>query len=163
VLQPDEEAVQIVCAGLLDLTGLDADVFQRQLLAGRERAGIQAERGEIHRQIFDGFLERQKHARFVELARPVDQELHRENRLAAAGASADERRPAARQPTSGDLVQPLNPRRGFGDGLNQGWACRGLRHVRNLRAGKQDPLVGQGRRTYLFMLSCDIRATPVWA
>ena len=43
-----------------------------------------AKRREVLRQVVDGFLERHEHARFVELARPVDQELHGEDRLSAA-------------------------------------------------------------------------------
>ena len=71
VPQADEQTVQVVLAGLLDLVGLDPDVVQRELLARRERARVEPERREIQRQIFDRFLERQEHAGFAVLARPI--------------------------------------------------------------------------------------------
>ena len=47
--------------------------------------------------------------------RAADEELHRQQGLAAAGAAADERGPAARQAAAGDLVEPLNAGRGLGE------------------------------------------------
>ena len=36
---------------------------------------------------------------------PADEELHGQQRLAAAGAAADQRRPPSRQAAPGDLIQ----------------------------------------------------------
>src|SRR6185503_1446036 len=52
-------------------------------------------------------------------------ELHREERLATAGPTAHERRPAARQPSAGDLVEPGDS----GGGLRKREVLADLEHA----------------------------------
>ncbi len=54
-------------------------------------------------------LEGDEHAGLAELGDPPDQELHREQRLAAAGRPADQRRPARGSPPPVTSSRPLMP------------------------------------------------------
>ena len=48
-------------------------------------------------------------------ARAAHEELHRQQRLAAAGAAADQRGPAPGQAAAGDLVEALDAGGAFGE------------------------------------------------
>ena len=68
-----------------------------------------------HRRIFPnkynglgGHVERDEHPGFTEFRRAAEQELHRQERLAATGVSRNQRRAARGQSAAGDLVQPLD-------------------------------------------------------
>jgi hypothetical protein len=114
VAEADEKAAEVVLARLLDLGALDADVVDQQLPARDELFEIEAERADVLDQLLGGLLERHEHAGLAELGRPAHQQLHREQRLAAAGAAAHQRRPAARQAAAGDLVEAGDAGRGLG-------------------------------------------------
>ena len=109
VAQADEEAFEVVLAGLLDLAALDVDVVHQQLVLLGQLVQVEAEGADVLGQLLGGLLEGHEDAGLAELGRAADEELHREQRLAAAGAAADERGAAARQPAAGDLVEPWMP------------------------------------------------------
>jgi hypothetical protein len=62
-------------------------------------------------QFLAGFLESHEDARLVELPRAPYDKLHREQRLAAAGRTADQRGPALRQAALVDFVQAADASR----------------------------------------------------
>ena len=66
-------------------------------------------------QLLGRLLEGHEDARLAELADAADEELHAQERLAGAGAAADERGPAARQAALGDLIQAADARGALGD------------------------------------------------
>jgi hypothetical protein len=104
----DEQAVEIVLAGLCHLGARDMHVVEEELLLRDQSLEIEAERRGVHRQVRDRLLERDEHARLPVQRRAADEEFQREHRLARAGAAADERRASDRQAAFGDLVKPLN-------------------------------------------------------
>ena len=106
--QPDEQALEVVLAGLLDLAALDTHVVDRELLLCLELLQVEAERGDVGGELFPRLLERHEDARLAVLGGPAHEELHGEQRLATAGAAADERRAAARQAATRDLVKSLD-------------------------------------------------------
>ena len=116
VAQADEQAFEVVLAGLLDLAALDVDVVDQQLLLLGQIVQVEAERADVLGQLLGGLLEGHEDAGLAELGGAADEELHREQGLAAAGAAADERGPAARQAAAGDLVESLDAGRGLGEG-----------------------------------------------
>ena len=112
--EADEQSFQIVFAGLFDFTALDVHIIQHDLLARDQVFQVETERGDVLGQVLGGLFEGHKDARLVELRRAAHQELHGEQRLAAARAAADQRRPAFGQSAAGDFVQPLDAGRRFG-------------------------------------------------
>jgi hypothetical protein len=106
IAQPDEQPLRDRIRRLLDLAALDSDVVEQQSLVRHELVEIEAERPDVLGQLFGGLLEGHEHTGFTKLGCAAHQELHREERLATAGPTAHERRPAARQPSAGDLVEP---------------------------------------------------------
>ena len=116
VAQADEEAFEVVLAGLLDLAALDVDVIHQQLVLVGQFFQVEAEGADVLGQLLGGLLEGHEDAGLAELGRAADEELHREQGLAAAGAAADEGGPAARQPAAGDFVESLDAGRGLGEG-----------------------------------------------
>ena len=116
-VEPHEQAFEVVFAGLLDLAAFDADVIHGQLLAADQLLEIEAEGGDVLGQVLGRLLEGHEDARLAVLADAVDDELHRQERLAAAGPAADQRGPPARQAAVRDLVQPADAGRAF---LNAG-------------------------------------------
>src|SRR5579863_495997 len=83
-VQADEQAFQIVLAGLGDLAFVDVNVIDNQLLRFLKLFQVESQGGDIHRQIPCGFLKRNAHAGFAELQRAAHQELDSEERLSAA-------------------------------------------------------------------------------
>ena len=57
VAQADEQPFEVVRAGLLNLTRLDAHVVEHDLLACRERTRVEPERREIQREVLDALFE----------------------------------------------------------------------------------------------------------
>ncbi len=123
VAQADEQPFEVVLAGLLDLAALDVHVVDDQLAFARPAPS----RSKPSERTFCvsssvALLERHEHARLAELRGAAHQELHGQQRLAAAGAAADQRRPAARQAAPGDLVEAGDAGGGLFDapGLSDG-------------------------------------------
>ena len=112
--EPEEQPLEVVLAGLVDLRALDAHVIDRELLFLDQAIEIEAERAHVLRQFFPRLLEADEDAGLAELRRTAHQELGREQRLAAARAAADQRRPASRQAAVGNFVQTVNTGRRFG-------------------------------------------------
>ena len=113
--EADEQALEVVLAGLLDLAALDVDEVERDLLLPHQLVEVEAERAHVRGQLGRALLEGHEHARLVHRRRAADDELGREHGLAAARAAADQRRPAARQAAAGDVVET----RDSGPGLGQ--------------------------------------------
>ena len=105
VIQPDEQAFEVVVPRFLDLAPLDAHVIHGDALGGDEARHVVAERDDVLDQVFAGLLETHEDARFVEQGCSIHEERHGEQRLAAAGAAADQRRATRRQAAERDLVE----------------------------------------------------------
>ena len=138
VAQPDEEPAQIELAVLVDLAAIDLDVIERDLLACHQAVEIETQRTDVIRQLFAGLLERQEDSRLAVLDGAANEELHRQQSLAAARASADERWPATWQPACRDLVQSLDAAGGLGhlsdhgpDGVRLAHGEHPSYHIRN--------------------------------
>ena len=108
VVEPDEQALEIVIAGFLDLAALDAHIVDDELLVGDQARHVVAERGDVGGEIVGGLLEAHEDARLAVERHAVDQEGHGEQGLAAAGGAADERRPPGRQAAEHDLVEAVD-------------------------------------------------------
>ena len=131
--QADEQAVEVEVARRHDLGRIDPDRIDDQAPVGLESGQVEAERGHVRRQVGGRLLERQQDARLVELLCTAHQELQPEQRLARTRASGDQGRPAARQPTAGELVEPPDARRRLGqrgsDGRRRPGRVDRRRHV----------------------------------
>jgi hypothetical protein len=127
VLESDEQPLEIVFAGLLDLTALDANIVDDEF-AFRNRSGkIVAQRGQIAGKFLAAFLECHQNAGLAELLRSVDQKARGQQCLAGTGATADESRAAMRPAAVGNFVQALNAGGRFGKLLMRRHGClRGL-------------------------------------
>jgi hypothetical protein len=112
--EPDEESLEIVLAGLLDLAALDPDVVEHDLLLLDQPRKVEAERGDVLSELVVALLEAHEHAGLVESGRAVDEEADGEEGFTAAGSAANERRPAGRQASRGDLVEAVNTGGRFG-------------------------------------------------
>ena len=86
----------------------DVDVVDHELAVGLELREVEAQRRHVGDEVVGRLLEGHEHAGLAELGDPADEELHGEQRLAAAGRAADERRAAPRQPAAGHLVEPAD-------------------------------------------------------
>jgi len=99
---------------LKSLALVNVYVVEREALVGYQCFNVEAERADVLREFLLGFLERDACARLAELGRAADQELHREERLAATCAPAHQRGPSTRQATERDLVEAGDPGRRLG-------------------------------------------------
>ena len=70
-----------------------------------ERVEIDAHRGDVLGQVVRRLLKSDEHAGFIAVARAMDEELEREQCLAAAGAATEQGRAALRIASAGDLVE----------------------------------------------------------
>ena len=113
VAQADEQPVEVVLAGLLDLAALDLDVVERKQVPGDQVVEVEAQRADVLDELLGPLLEAHEDAGLAVLGRAADEELHGHQRLAAAGAAADQRRPALRQTAPRDLVQSGDARGGL--------------------------------------------------
>lgn len=100
--------------GLLDLGGVDADVVEHQHPVCLQLREIKAQRGDIGGKIVSRFLKGHEHPGLTELGDPPDEELDREQRLAATGGTTDERRPSPWEAPACQFVQADDPGRGLG-------------------------------------------------
>src|SRR5262249_8522322 len=73
--QADEQALQVVLAGLLDLAALDADVIDEQLLLLGEAVEVEAEGADVLGEFLGGLLEGEEDAGLAELGGATDEEL----------------------------------------------------------------------------------------
>ena len=110
VVQPDEQAFEIVVAGFLDLAAFHADIVDGQFLRRDQLRKVKAQRRDVFGDLLAAFLEREKDARLAELQRAIHQERHGQQRLAGSWTAADECRPSGWQAAAGDLVETANPR-----------------------------------------------------
>ena len=92
----DEQGLEVPLPGLYHLAGDEVDVIEHELLVGLELLEIKAEGGDVGNEVLPRFLEGHEHARLAELGDAADQELHRQQRLARTGRTANERRTPAR-------------------------------------------------------------------
>ena len=79
-----------------------------QKLAGNQIVQVEAQRGDVLREVGDRLLESHEHARFAVEQRTVDQELEAQQSLAATGSAAHQGGSSLWQAASGELIQPLN-------------------------------------------------------
>ena len=141
--EPDEEAVEAVVARLRDGGGVDGHVVDDELFLRDEPRQIEAERGDVGRQLARALLEAEDGPRLAELRRAAHEKLEPEDRLSAARAAADQRGPTARQPARGELVEAGDARRRLGHGRSRtmpgGYGRVGLAvpwALHRVRAGK---------------------------
>src|SRR5207247_1127541 len=80
--------------GLFNLASFHPHVVHSQFVARDQVVQIEAERADVLHQLLGRFLKGHKDAGFVILRRAADEKLHRQQRLAAAGAAAHQRRPS---------------------------------------------------------------------
>lgn len=116
MLEADEEPLEVVLAGLLDLPALDVDVVEEEPLLGDQAIEVEAERGDVRLQLVLGLLEQQGDPGLAEVARAAHEELRPEQRLAAAGAATDERGAPAGEAAARDLVEPTDAGGNLGQG-----------------------------------------------
>ncbi len=105
IAKSDEKSLQVVFAGLLDLAADDAHMVDGQPLFGDQRRHVKTQGVDVLGELFGALLEGDENAVFAILHRPLDQELHPQQRLARSGTAAHQRRPSLRQAAVGDLVQ----------------------------------------------------------
>ena len=86
------------------------DVVDHDFLAADEAREVETQRGDVGLEFLFRLLERHEHAGFVELRRAAHEKFGCQQRLAAAGATADERRASAGQSAARDLVESLDAR-----------------------------------------------------
>src|ERR1700722_976844 len=106
VLQPNEQALEIIFAGFLDLAAFDGNIVHREQLPLDEIIEVEPQGSDVAFELLLVLLEAHEDAGFVVVARPAGDEFHGQLGLAAAGAAADQRSSAARKPAAGDLIEP---------------------------------------------------------
>ena len=84
MVEANEEAFEVVFAGLLDLRALDPDVFERQALALDEIGDVVAERRGVLDDVFFGLFERHEDAALA-AGRAVNEELEAKSVLPHPG------------------------------------------------------------------------------
>lgn len=107
--EPDEQAFEVVLAGLLDLGAFNDNVIEDQSLPADKVVKIEPHRPEIFLKIVNILLERDKNAGFFVIGNPPDDELHCKERFPASRATADKRGAAFREPATGNIVKTLDP------------------------------------------------------
>ena len=76
MIEADEQALEVVLAGLLDLAAVDVDVVDDQLLLRDQRRQVEAERGHVLGELVGVLLEAHQHAGFVvDAAAPLTRKL----------------------------------------------------------------------------------------
>ena len=107
VPQADEEALQIVLAGLLDFAALDINEIQGEELLFFQVRQVETQGGDVLGQFLRGFLKGHEDAGLTVSDGPPHHKLHAQQGLAAAGAAAHQGGPPPGQAAAGDLIQPL--------------------------------------------------------
>jgi hypothetical protein len=112
--QPGEQPFEVILARLLDLAALDVNEGEHQLLPRDQRLEVTSEGGEVGRQLRGVLLEGHEDTRLAGVDRAAHEEFHCYERLATAGATAQEGWPPLGQPAAGEFVQALNAGGRFG-------------------------------------------------
>ena len=107
VIEADEQTVEIIFAGLLDLAAFDADIIDDQFAGGRKGVEVIAQRGAVAGQFLLGFLETHEDAGFTH-HRGLCQEGQGEQCFTAAGAATDKGWSAAGQSPASYRVKTRN-------------------------------------------------------
>ena len=113
--EADEQPLQIILAGLLDLAALNADMLEHEFFLGDELVQVEAERADVGGEFRGVFFEHHEHARLAELRGPPHQKLHREHRLATTRTAANQRGPTRWQSAAGDFIKALDAGGGLGE------------------------------------------------
>ena len=115
VAQPDEEAFEVILAGLLDLAPLDVDVVHQEFVLADQLLQVEAEGADVLGQVLGRLLKGHEDTGLAELGRAANEELRREQSLSATRAAAHERGTAARQTAAGDFIESLDAGRSLGE------------------------------------------------
>ena len=92
--------------------GIETEGVDGEEAVALELVEVEPEGGNVGGQVALGLLEGDQDAGLAEVTGTADQELDPEQGLARACCSGHQRRPAARQPAAGDLVEPVDSRWG---------------------------------------------------
>ena len=87
IAQANEEPLEIVVAGLLDLAAVDADVVERDFLFLDQSRQVEAQGGDVLRQLLGALLEAHEHPGLVEPGRAMDEEADGEQGLTTPGSA----------------------------------------------------------------------------
>jgi hypothetical protein len=117
VIQPDEQSLEVVVAGFLDLAAVQLHVVYDQPVAGDQPVEVVAQGCDVRREVDGVLLEGHEDAGFVMLLRARDQEGHGEQGLAAARSAAQQGGPAGRHAAARDLVEAGDTGRSLGQFL----------------------------------------------
>ena len=112
-VQPDEQSVEVVFAGLLISERSIVDVVDEQLFVVDQGREIEPERGDVRCQIGRALLKADEDAGLAVLLDAADEELHGEQGLAAARRTADQSGTPAWEPAIGDFIQAVDATRAF--------------------------------------------------
>ncbi len=108
MVEPDEQAFEIVLTRFLDLAALHAHIVDGQFSGRDQLRKVEAERRDVASHFVGVFLEREEHAGLVEPDGAIHEKSESQQGLARAGAAAHQRRPAFRQPAMRDFVEAAN-------------------------------------------------------
>ena len=111
VLEPHEQALEIVFAGFLDLAAVDMDVVDQQLLLLDQLVEVVAQRAHVLRELVGVFFEGQQHAGFAVSLRAVHEEADTQQGFAGSRAARHQRGPACGQSAIGDVIESRYPGR----------------------------------------------------
>ena len=127
--QAEEQSLQVVLPGFLDLAPFDPHLLHREKPASTQVTQIDPQARDVRRQVPDGLFEGDKDSRLSEVEDPACNELHGKKRLAAAGPTAHEGRPSPRKPPLRDLIEPADAGGALSDALLTHSGGTGLRHA----------------------------------
>ena len=143
MVQPDEQSFQVIFAGLVNFIPLDMDMLDQDFFLPHQAGQIKSQRHDIGFQFRACFLERHEDARLAELDRAAHEKLDRKQGLAATGAAADQRGPAAGQAATRDFVETLDAR-----GALRQKGGRGCKLVPVIFHGRAHPLTDSRETRY---------------
>ena len=103
-VKADEQAFQVVLAGLLDLTTFHVDIVDDHLFSADQAVDIKAQRRDILGEFLGRLFEGHEDAWLVELGDAADDELHGQQCLTRSGAATDQRGLALGQPALHDFI-----------------------------------------------------------
>ena len=120
VIEPDKQALQVIVAAFLNLTGLDVDIVDQDFFAPDQAGQVETKRGDIGRQFLFRFLERHEYARFVEPHSAAHEKFRGQQCLAAARAATDQSGAPAWQTAIGNFIEALDTGRTLGQTCRRG-------------------------------------------
>lgn len=140
MIEADEQAFEVVVAGLLDLAAIELDVVDDQPVGGYQAFEVVAERGDVGGQVGRMFLERHEDTGLTVGLCAADQEGHGEQGLAAARRPAQQGGTAGGNAAAGDLVET-------GDAAPRlGQLSQDHRHLASFGAGRPAARAHPGKR-----------------